>query len=404
MKISEIRKSKMVSAINIYYTNKSVHSIVDLKMNNKLWSMAKRVSVQPAQQEVKIEFQLPIIACNLMIEYVDFYDRDAQTNTESAILQCPRCSASVPAHPGVCNTCGENVFQCHKCRSINYDERDPFLCNSCGFCKFAKFDFTLVGRNCCAVDPIESEEDRKQTLLQISNLLERADKKYYTLSQHTKPTLEALIIKLNEQNVYEKFTTSRTNTDTTVPSQASQQPAANSDGIIGIKVVNTNSNSTAQTTSSQTNSSQSNKTAASIVQKYGVECKAKFDELSKIILKLNLCRKELREYDKQFKAAVTTNSTTRPSSANTTRKNSTAFDPQTLQQKLYHQQKSIANSLVSLRNQSAHSRNTCFGCTSASIENCVTLFRALLCCNNNQAAGLKIFLHYYNLYFHSYSS
>ena len=45
IKISEIRKSKMVSAINIYYTNKSVHSIVDLKMNHKLWSRAKRVSV-----------------------------------------------------------------------------------------------------------------------------------------------------------------------------------------------------------------------------------------------------------------------------------------------------------------------------------------------------------------------
>ena len=205
IKISEIRKSKMVSAINVYYTNKSIQSIVDLKMNSKLWLKAKRVCVQPAQQEVKIEFQLPIIACNLMIEYVDFYDRDAQTNTETTILQCPRCSASVPAHPGVCNTCGENVFQCHKCRSINYDERDPFLCNSCGFCKFAKFDFTLVGRNCCAVDPIESEEDRKQTLLTINQLLERADKIYYTLSQHTKPTLEALIIKYNEQNAFEKF-------------------------------------------------------------------------------------------------------------------------------------------------------------------------------------------------------
>ncbi len=165
------------------------------------------MSVLPAQSEVKIDFQLPIIACNLMIEYVDFYDRDAQANTETALLQCPRCSASVPAHPGVCNTCGENVFQCHKCRSINYDERDPFLCNSCGFCKFAKFDVTLVGRNCCAVDPIESEEDRKQTLVQISGLLERADKIYYTLSQHTKPTLEAMIIKWNEQNVYERFST-----------------------------------------------------------------------------------------------------------------------------------------------------------------------------------------------------
>ena len=45
----------------------------------------------------------------------------------SETLQCPRCSASVPANPGVCSNCGENVFQCHKCRSINYDEKVRFL-------------------------------------------------------------------------------------------------------------------------------------------------------------------------------------------------------------------------------------------------------------------------------------
>ena len=49
-------------------------------------------------------------------------------------------------------------------RSINYDERDPFLCNACGFCKYAKFDYNLTARPCCAVDPIESEEDRKKVV------------------------------------------------------------------------------------------------------------------------------------------------------------------------------------------------------------------------------------------------
>ena len=50
-------------------------------------------------------------------------------------------------------------------RSINYDERDPFLCNACGFCKYAKFDYTLTARPCCAVDPIENEEDRKKVVM-----------------------------------------------------------------------------------------------------------------------------------------------------------------------------------------------------------------------------------------------
>lgn len=121
-----------------------------------------------------------------MIEFSDFYE-NYQASTET--LQCPRCSASVPANPGVCGNCGENVYQCHKCRwaaaiimqfwknncvikvfqankcvsrSINYDEKDPFLCNACGFCKYARFDFMLYAKPCCAVDPIENEEDRKK--------------------------------------------------------------------------------------------------------------------------------------------------------------------------------------------------------------------------------------------------
>lgn len=50
----------------------------------------------------------------------------------------------------------------HCIRSINYDEKDPFLCNACGFCKYARFDFMLYAKPCCAVDPIENEEDRKK--------------------------------------------------------------------------------------------------------------------------------------------------------------------------------------------------------------------------------------------------
>jgi hypothetical protein len=396
IKITEIRKSKMVSAINVYYTNKSTQSIVDLKMNSKLWLKAKRVTIQPTQQEVKIEFQLPIIACNLMIEYADFYDRDAQTHTETTILQCPRCSASVPAHPGVCNTCGENVFQCHKCRSINYDERDPFLCNSCGFCKFAKFDFTLVGRNCCAVDPIESEEDRKQTLQTISSLLDRADKIYFTLSQHTKPTLEALIIKMNEQNVLEKFQvpsiTMGTNNNSSVDQQINLIPnsTSNQNGIIGIKVTSINNNNNNNNTGSFTSASSlnsntnfSNKTIQSIVQKYSIECKSKFDELSKIILKLNLCRKELREYDRQFKTFnnstnIQTNCSSTCTSSSITRKNSIAYDVFTNNSNLTSSSSS-ANILIWNQNY----RNKCYGCASASIEHCINLLRALICSNNN---------------------
>ncbi len=86
-----------------------------------------------------------------------------------------------------------------------------------------------------------------------------------------------------------------------------------------------------------------------------MECKSKFDELAKIMLKLNLCRKELREYDRQFKSPASVASLNPPPGA-LSRKPSSAQAP-----------------------TSAQPRNTCFGCASANVQHCLTLFRVLLC-------------------------
>ena len=69
-------------------------------------------------------------------------------------------------------------------RAINYDERDPFLCTSCGFCKYAKFEFTLSSHPCCAVETVNSEEDRQKALKTVNNALDKADQHYQLLSTH----------------------------------------------------------------------------------------------------------------------------------------------------------------------------------------------------------------------------
>lgn len=113
LRIGDLKRTKMVRTLNIYYNNRSVLAVVELKNKPALWHKAKKVTLTSGQAEAKIDFPLPIVACNLMIEYVDFYE-NLQASTET--LQCPRCSAAVPSNPGVCTNCGENVFQCHKCR------------------------------------------------------------------------------------------------------------------------------------------------------------------------------------------------------------------------------------------------------------------------------------------------
>lgn len=48
-----------------------------------MWHRAKKVTLSAGQIEVKIDFPLPIIACNLMFEYTDFYE-----NLQVSFIYC----------------------------------------------------------------------------------------------------------------------------------------------------------------------------------------------------------------------------------------------------------------------------------------------------------------------------
>jgi len=283
LRIGDLKRTKMVRTINVYYNNRSVQAVVELKNKPAMWHKAKKITLAQGQTEVKMEFPLPIVACNLMIEYADFYE-NIQASSET--LQCPRCSASVPANPGICANCGENVFQCHKCRAINYDEKDPFLCHACGFCKYAKFDYTLTGRPCCAVDPIENDDDRKKTVATINTLLEKADRVYKTLISN-KPTLEMLLVKISEHRLDRGL----------------------DDGI------------------QVSGNTQVNRAIQLLAQRYCGECKTSFEELSKIIQRVLACRRELVAYDRNQRGQSSSQSSCGTSSTSDITKDETIISP-----------------------------------------------------------------------------
>ncbi|CAG5041717.1 unnamed protein product [Parnassius apollo] len=258
LRIGDIKRGKMVRTINFYYNNRTVQAVQELKNKPGMWHKAKRVQLQSGQSEVRVDFPLPIVACNLMMEYADFYENQQATGES---LQCPRCSQSVPANPGVCSNCGENVFQCHKCRAINYDEKDPFLCHACGFCKYAKFDYTLTARPCCAVDTIENDEERKKMVQTIGALLDKADRVYRQLVAN-KPVLESLVHKISEHRL---------------ETRADENSNAVGAGFSGAQI---------------------NRVIQTLAHKYCVDSKGYFEDLSKIIQKVLACRKELVSYDK----------------------------------------------------------------------------------------------------------
>ncbi|XP_028033464.1 protein purity of essence isoform X1 [Bombyx mandarina] len=310
LRIGDIKRSKMVRTINFYYNNRTVQAVQELKNRPGMWHKAKRVQLQSGQTEVRVDFPLPIVACNLMMEYADFYENQQATGES---LQCPRCSQSVPANPGVCGNCGENVFQCHKCRAINYDEKDPFLCHACGFCKYAKFDYTLTARPCCAVDTIENDEERKKMVQTIGALLDKADRVYRQLVSN-KPVLESLLHKITEHRLESRTGDENSNSSTTAFSGA-----------------------------------QINRVIQTLAHKYCVDSKGHFEDLSKIIQKVLACRKELVTYDRSQSEQM--NGETLPVYAGLVQNYDGDFTKE--------------------------SGGGCYGCSLASAEHCLTLLRAL---------------------------
>lgn len=131
-----------------------VESAVELKNHPNLWQKAATVTVSPTDTEIVLSLSIPVVTSSLIIEFAEL--NEARGATE---LHCPRCSSLVQANPGVCDNCGENVYQCVKCRQINYDEKEPFLCNSCGFCKYARMEMLVVCRSLPSVCPITNDQE-----------------------------------------------------------------------------------------------------------------------------------------------------------------------------------------------------------------------------------------------------
>ncbi|RCN23690.1 hypothetical protein ANCCAN_30623 [Ancylostoma caninum] len=155
IKLTDVKRNKMIKRVNLFYCPKTVESAVELKTCPELWQRASSCSVTANDTEVVLPLAIPVVTASLVIQFSEL--TESRQNQE---LHCPRCSSVVQPNPGLCEHCGENVFQCVKCRAINYDEKDPFLCQSCGFCKYARMDISVVCRPLPGVQPITTDTER----------------------------------------------------------------------------------------------------------------------------------------------------------------------------------------------------------------------------------------------------
>lgn len=54
LRIGDVKRAKMVRIINIYYNNRTVQAVVELKNRASMWHKAKRVTLASGQTELKV--------------------------------------------------------------------------------------------------------------------------------------------------------------------------------------------------------------------------------------------------------------------------------------------------------------------------------------------------------------
>ncbi|KAL2499836.1 Auxin transport protein BIG [Abeliophyllum distichum] len=259
MNVHDARKSKSVKVLNLYYNNRPVADLSELKNNWSLWKRAKVCHLAFNQTELKVEFPIPITACNFMIELDSFYENLQALSLEP--LQCPRCSRPVTDKHGICGNCHENAYQCRQCRNINYENLDSFLCNECGYSKYGRFEFNFMAKPSFTFDSMENDEDMKRGLAAIESESENAHRRYQQLLGFKKPLLKIVSsIGENEMDSQQKDSVQQMMVSLPGPSCKINRKIA----LLGVL--------------------------------YGEKCKAAFDSVSKSVQTLQGLRRVLMNY------------------------------------------------------------------------------------------------------------
>ena len=175
------RGARLVRAIDVHYSTAEVADVGELAGNWSRWTLACRLKVAPNGTTAECTLPIPVAVNNLLFEFSDFYD----TASARERLMCPRCNRAVTNKHGTCDSCRENAYQCRQCRNINYENLDAFLCNECGFCKHAKFAFSVDHRPAIVAPRVESEDERVAALAVIDRESVKAHEQYERIrAQH----------------------------------------------------------------------------------------------------------------------------------------------------------------------------------------------------------------------------
>lgn len=183
------QRGRYVKTINVYFSPRHVNDINELRDEcyDPLWQPCGTLSLTRGANKASVKVPCGVIAANLKFEYSEFYDKvnGGRTSAGVLVLHCPRCSRIVNnALGGVCGHCGEVAFQCRKCRHINYDRLDAFLCVECGYCSSGTFSYEMIAGEATSAVSILDEDDLEKMVCTLHTQQKKYDELRSILKKH----------------------------------------------------------------------------------------------------------------------------------------------------------------------------------------------------------------------------
>ncbi len=157
---------RFVKTINFYYSPRPVSSPAEMKEADysRVWKPCGKLNLEKAAEKISLKLEDLVSASNIRIEFDEFYERPGSHKSDEFVIHCPRCMRVVTNAHGVCGSCGEVAFQCRKCRHINYDRLNAFLCVECGYCASGGLAYELTAAVATNAVAITCDNDYKEAL------------------------------------------------------------------------------------------------------------------------------------------------------------------------------------------------------------------------------------------------
>lgn len=199
-------RGRYVKTIKVFFSPRPVAVVAELKADqySTKWQLCAVLSLSRGATRASASLAFPVVAANIKFEFSEFYERPGEKERAgdgSMVVHCPRCTRVVTNAHGVCGNCGEVAFQCRKCRHINYDRLDAFLCVECGYCPMGSFSFEVnVGVVTNAI-AITNDNDFSQAL----KMLGTATSVQEELREALGEKLRSLSVRKQKQSDLESF-------------------------------------------------------------------------------------------------------------------------------------------------------------------------------------------------------